>query len=239
MNRILTLALAATAAVATSCTKSPTEPQTRARVADSNGPAGAGSPTGPGPMQPGMQGMGQGRGMMGRGRMGEGRMGRPPTLQSGTMMGPPAGAGPMGRGAGWTCAMSTGPLAADARAAVERALADERRAEALYAALEEKLDVSPTPIPRVVRAEQRHSSELERILVAHALPIPAGPAPTAPSAATPKDACALGVSSERANIAMYDELLAKPLPADVQCVFQHLRAASHDRHLPAFERCAQ
>ncbi len=84
------------------------------------------------------------------------------------------------------CSYETGPLSAGTRAAIERALADERRAEAEYDAL----------------------------VGVH------------------------GAEPERENIALYDELLASPLPDDVRCVFERLRAMSATRHLPAFGRCA-
>jgi rubrerythrin len=127
-------------------------------------------------------------------------------------------------------------LADDARRAVERALADERRAESIYAAIDRQLGPG-TPFTRIVQAERRHASALETVLLAHGLPLPAAEAVASPSIGDRKSACALGVASERANIAMYDELLAGVLPPDVRCVFEHLRAASKERHQPAFERC--
>ena len=51
-------------------------------------------------------------------------------------------------------------------------------------------------------------------------------------------ACTGGVAAEQENIAMYDRLLQQELPADVQRVFQNLRTASLEHHLPAFENCA-
>lgn len=121
---------------------------------------------------------------------------------------------------------------------MERALHDERRAEAEYAALDAAHGAT-TPFPRIVKAERRHAAELERVLAAHGETIPA-PASTSPSAAAASaaEACKVGAASERANITLYGELLARPLPADVRCVFERLRSASADRHLPAFERCA-
>lgn len=74
----------------------------------------------------------------------------------------------------------------------------------------------------------------------HGAPVPAiaPPAPQ-PTAADAREACARGGASERANIALYDELLASSLPDDVRCVFERLRAMSATLHLPAFERCAR
>jgi hypothetical protein len=58
-----------------------------------------------------------------------------------------------------------------------------------------------------------------------------------PGFATLAQACAAGVDAELANIALYDELLKGDLPADVRRVFENVRAASLNSHLPAFERC--
>lgn len=145
--------------------------------------------------------------------------------------------GPHGMRGPAACAIGDGPLTPEVRAAVERALSDERRAEAQYAALEAEHG-SATPYRRIVTAERHHASELERLLTAHGHEVPPAAAPPpAPSAANAKAACAFGVTSERDNVALYEELLERPLPADVRCVFERLRDASADRHLPAFERC--
>jgi len=51
-------------------------------------------------------------------------------------------------------------------------------------------------------------------------------------------ACAAGVEIEIEDIALYDGYLARTdLPADAVNVFQNLRAASAERHLPAFQAC--
>lgn len=153
-------------------------------------------------------------------------------MQGGPMDGPGAG----GPAAG--CQVGSGSLPDDARKAVESALADERRAETEYEQLAEQ--VRAMPLEHTTRAERRHALALERLLTAHGHPLP----PQAQAAAKPsnattlREACALGVTSERKNIALYDELLTRSLPPDVRCTFEHLRNASATRHLPAFERCA-
>lgn len=120
---------------------------------------------------------------------------------------------------------------------MEEALADERRAEQSYERLAD--EVGPLPFRHLEEAEDRHATMLERLLAAHGHPTPEPRASaSAPAAASRAEACALGAKSERDNIALYDGLLARDLPADVRCVFERLRAASRDRHLPAFERCA-
>jgi len=46
------------------------------------------------------------------------------------------------------------------------------------------------------------------------------------------------VLAEIENIEIYDLNLALSLPADVRTVFENNRAASLDKHLPAFEQCS-
>lgn len=150
--------------------------------------------------------------------------------------GPSGPRGPQGIGAHSGCPREGGPLTDTARAAVVRALADERDVDAKYVAIERSL--GPTmPFRQIERAERRHAWALEQLLVAHGAAVPAAPSSEGPRVATLSEACAIGVRSEKDNIALYDELMKGDLPADVRCVFGHLQAASRERHLPAFERC--
>ncbi len=177
-------------------------------------------------------GAGPGRGM-GRG-MGPGQ-----GMGPGMGMGPGQGMGPgMGMGPGAMCSMGSGPLADPVRDAVLRALEDERRADAAYTGV--LAQFGPTmPFSRIERAEQRHSAALERLLVAHGVPIPAAKAAEpAPKYADVAAACAAGAAAEKANIALYDDLAKTAAPDDVKCVFDHLRGASLNRHLPVFESCS-
>ena len=130
-------------------------------------------------------------------------------------------------------------LSDSVRTAVEEALRDELRGEAIYSrVLKDHGDVRP--FSNVVRAERRHASFLEDLLKARGLVVPARPAGTeAPAYASVKDACAAAVEFEATNVALYDRLLAAgPLPDDVKQAFDHNRMASLDHHKPAFERCA-
>jgi hypothetical protein len=120
---------------------------------------------------------------------------------------------------------------------VGRALDDERHAENRYGAAVEELGRS-APLARLGRAEGRHSAALETLLSRHGAAIPARRASDAPPAfGSLSNACREGERIERENVALYDDLLRGSLPDDVRCVFQHLRSASQERHLPALERC--
>ena len=135
------------------------------------------------------------------------------------------------------CTMGAGPLAEPVRDAVLRALEDERKAEASYSAVLAQFGQT-RPFSNIKRAEERHSAALERLLTAHGEPIPGEkPAGAPPKYESVAAACRAGVESEKANIALYDELYKVALPEDVKCVFDHLRAASNDRHLPVFQSC--
>jgi hypothetical protein len=150
----------------------------------------------------------------------------------------PKSPGRPGVGGRLACDIGSGPLPEPARIAVERALADERVAEATYARLQEQIGAT-RPLSRIERAERRHSSALERLLVSHGHAVPPpGEAPPVPVVTDGAAACRVGATWERANVAMYDDMLRETLPDDVRCVFEHLRGASRDHHLPALERCS-
>lgn len=150
--------------------------------------------------------------------------------------GPGMGRGAMGEG---MCAMGSGPLTEQAVQAAVRALTDERRAEQQYADVLGQFGRT-RPFMPIEMAERRHAAAIERFLTAHGEAVPeATESPAATRYPDVASACNAGAQSERVNIAMYDELLAAELPDDERCVFEHLRAASRDRHLPAFEHCAR
>jgi hypothetical protein len=166
-------------------------------------------------------------------------------------VGAPASAEPHGRGcdrghgaAGgcerWERAASAGtlaPMEAAVRTAVEEALADERRTEAVYADIV-AAHGAVRPFSNAVRAEGRHAAHLEATLTARGLAVPPRPSPPAAPGETVARACATAVEAERANVALYDRLLAvAALPDDVRTAFAHNRRASLEHHLPAFERC--
>ena len=121
---------------------------------------------------------------------------------------------------------------------LRRAVEEERGAEATYrnviAALGEIL-----PFTNIADSEATHVAALEQLTTKYGVDVtdiaPAG----TPSPATKPAACEVGVAAERADIALYDELLPQVTAyADVTQVLQNLRAASQDEHLPAFELCA-
>lgn len=125
------------------------------------------------------------------------------------------------------------------REALLAALDDERKAEAFYRAVIAKLG-EIRPFSNIVNAEVRHQTMLLPLLKRYGIAVPANPYDGAhfDVPATRAEACAMGVTSEVENIALYDRLLPTIVEADIKSAFSVLRAASADRHLPAFERCA-
>ncbi len=56
---------------------------------------------------------------------------------------------------------------------------------------------------------------------------------------TIQEACRIAAQAEIKNAAMYDRMLKTVKEADIVDAFTRLRDASVNRHLPAFQRCAQ
>lgn len=125
--------------------------------------------------------------------------------------------------------------------ALNRALADEYQALATYEAVKKSLG-NVRPFVMISRAEEQHIAALKALFDKYGMTVPDNTAlgqVAAPSSL--RAACQTGVSAEKANAALYrNELLpvVKDYP-DITNVFANLLSASENRHLPAFERCAQ
>lgn len=130
------------------------------------------------------------------------------------------------------------PLDAVTQEALRAALDDERHAQALYAAVQDRFG-ERRPFSNIAQAEERHESHLLAIFAAHGMAVPedrwAGT--KVPVPATFAEACQQAAQAERDNVALYDRLLPTISAPDVRAVFTALRDASRDHHLPALERC--
>jgi hypothetical protein len=124
------------------------------------------------------------------------------------------------------------------RQALEEALDDEYKSHATYAQVIR--DFGPQrPFINIVEAEARHVSALLGLFDKYAIVAPANRwAGNVPRYATLAVACIASVQGEIDNVALYDRVLGSTGRADILDVFHALRAASQDRHLPAFQRCA-
>ena len=134
------------------------------------------------------------------------------------------------------------PLSASEQAHLIAAPDDEYQARATYAqVIEDFGDVRP--FSNIVEAEDRHARALISLFERYGVPVPPDTWPDrAPRYGSLREACEAGVAAEIANAGLYDELLSGTERADVRrvCeeVYQNLREASQERHLPAFRRCA-
>ena len=130
------------------------------------------------------------------------------------------------------------PVTAQVEAAMTEALQDEFRAYYTYQRVIDDIG-SLAPFPAIRDAEWTHIGALSNLWVKRDMTVPASTwtITNVPSYATLQEACAAGVDSEIALVAMYDQLLTLTLPDDVTRVFENLRAASNDHHLPAFQSC--
>lgn len=94
------------------------------------------------------------------------------------------------------------------------------------------------PFSRVIEAERRHQQFLLELFDRYGLTPPEWkPHDDISVPATLREACEKAVQAEIENAALYDRLLAEVSRPDITATFRHLRDASRDRHLPAFERC--
>jgi hypothetical protein len=134
---------------------------------------------------------------------------------------------------------SPGTLTGEVRTALDRSIQDEYRSEMTYQGVVNDLG-QPLPFVNVLAAEQRHSATIAGLFTRYGLSAPANAwtVATVPHYGTVGEACRAAATAERANIAMYDELLGLVLPSDVRQAFTNLRVASLQNHLPAFERCS-
>ncbi len=130
-------------------------------------------------------------------------------------------------------------LTAEEINALHEALDDEYRARAIYGqVLADFGDVRP--FSNIVEAETRHIEALRVLFARYGLSFPEDPWPgKVERYASVREACAAGVEAEIANAALYDRLKASTRRPDILAVFGNLQAASQERHLPAFQRCAQ
>ena len=134
-------------------------------------------------------------------------------------------------------AASVPPLPKASMEALHLVLEDERRAEALYAAILLKQG-EDRPFSNIIEAERRHQCALENLFEAHGLPGPPNPWKDRKVEAprTFLAACEAGITAEIENVALYDRVMKTVIEGDLIEVFERLRWASQERHLPAFQR---
>ncbi len=129
-------------------------------------------------------------------------------------------------------------LAPESANALLAALEDERRSQAFYEGVIARHG-KVRPFSNIIRAEQNHERAVIAVMERYKLPIPQATAPSIPPVSETFAACASTAAQvERDNIALYDRLLPTIREGDVKTLFENLRAASKNHHLPAFQRWA-
>lgn len=124
-------------------------------------------------------------------------------------------------------------------AALQEALDDEYRAWATYDQVIRDFG-EVRPFINIRDAEARHIQALHSLFSRYGLPFPTNSwVGKVPRYQSLKEACIAGVAAEIENNRLYDRLFASTHRPDILTVFRNLQAASQQRHLPAFQRCAE
>jgi hypothetical protein len=123
--------------------------------------------------------------------------------------------------------------------ALYEALDDEYHALATYERILADFGEAQ-PFSNIREAEARHIEALSELFAAYGLSVPANPWPgKVERYASLQEACEAAVAAEIANAEIYERLLQATERPDILTVFRNLQEASQQRHLPAFQRCAQ
>jgi hypothetical protein len=123
--------------------------------------------------------------------------------------------------------------------ALNEALDDEYLAWATYDQVIADFGEMP-PFSNIREAEARHIEALCTLFARYGMVVPENPWPGKVARyASLQAACEAGVAAEIANGEMYERLLGVTQRPDILTVLRNLQEASQQRHLAAFQRCAQ
>jgi hypothetical protein len=163
-----------------------------------------------------------------------------PGSSSGYGPGDGTGVGPGDGLCDQACTGPVGPDPADLHAVLDLAVQEEYRARMLYLSVLEDFGPDTRPFAAIAEAEAQHLSALTLLYERRELtpPAPLWAPSSFPAFSSRAEACAAGAAAEVADAAFYDPYLGRAdLPLDVATVFSNLRAASLERHEPAFQAC--
>ncbi len=121
--------------------------------------------------------------------------------------------------------------------ALDEAYLDEFRAETRYEKGVQQFGYI-RPFSRILQAERNHLRELDFVYDWYGLEPPALRLPVPADFSSIQQACKESVAAEQRNVQMYERLEQKITEPDILAVFENLRLASKDHHLPALQRCA-
>lgn len=123
--------------------------------------------------------------------------------------------------------------------ALNEALDDEYRAWATYDQVIRDFG-EVRPFINIRDAEARHIQALCTLFSSYGVPIPPNKWPgQVAQYKTLHDACEAGIAAEIENGKMYERLIKSTDRTDIQMVLRNLQEASQQRHLAAFQRCAE
>ena len=115
---------------------------------------------------------------------------------------------------------------------------DEYKAKATYQKVIDKFG-AVQPFASIIKAEATHIAELKTLFRKYKIAVPEDEwYGKIPAFSTIQEACAAGMQAEIDNVKMYDGLLEIAQEKDIVDTFKRLRAASQEKHLPSFKRCA-
>lgn len=133
---------------------------------------------------------------------------------------------------------STSSFEDSERIGLEQALDDEYKSRETYAQVIHDFG-EVRPFINIVEAEARHVAALLALFETYAISPPANRwLGKVARFSNIHEACEASIQGEIDNVAIYDRVLKSTNRPDILAVYNALRSASLDRHLPAFRRCA-
>lgn len=123
--------------------------------------------------------------------------------------------------------------------ALHEALDDEYQAWSIYDQVITDFG-EVRPFINIRDAEARHIEALRTLYTRYGVPMPENTwLGKVERYSSVQAACEAAVAAEIANGDLYERLFKDELRADIVTVLRNLQEASLERHLPAFQRCAQ
>lgn len=134
--------------------------------------------------------------------------------------------------------ISSSALTNEVKLALNEAIQDEYKAMLFYQKTIDKFG-QVMPYVNIVDAEIKHQESLAKLFQNYGLEVPTSQWKDSEitTFSSVQASCANCYQAEIDNIALYDKYLSLDLPDDVRKVFENNRAASLNKHLPAFANC--
>ena len=129
-----------------------------------------------------------------------------------------------------------GPLSEVETEALLRAIEEELGAQALYQSVIATFG-AVYPFDGIAVSEGQHADALLRLAEKYGVIVPEYTPGVLPVYESLEQACQAGVTAEIADAALYDELMPSVTHTDILRVFENLKRASLENHLPSFETC--